>query len=59
MRGADAVLLVTEWPEFRELDWDRAARLMARPLILDGRNLLNPQRMRKLGFEYDSFGRPE
>ncbi|HEX9224748.1 MAG TPA: UDP-glucose/GDP-mannose dehydrogenase family protein [Candidatus Acidoferrales bacterium] len=59
MRGADAVLLVTEWPEFRELDWERVARLMARPLILDGRNLLNPQRMRKLGFEYDSFGRPE
>ena len=59
VRGADGVLLVTEWPEFRELDWERISHLMARPLIIDGRNLLDPQTMRNLGFEYDSFGRPE
>jgi UDPglucose 6-dehydrogenase len=59
VRGADAVLLVTEWPEFCALDWQRVAQLMARPLIIDGRNLLDPRKMRHLGFEYDSFGRPE
>ncbi len=57
IRGVDAILIATEWAEFRELDWERAAHLVARPLIIDGRNLLDPQAMRKLGFEYDSFGR--
>jgi UDPglucose 6-dehydrogenase len=58
-RGADALLLVTEWPEFRALDWTRVRDSMARPLVLDGRNLLDPAAMRKLGFEYHSMGRPE
>jgi UDPglucose 6-dehydrogenase len=57
--GADAVLLVTEWPEFRELDWARVHGQMLRPLLLDGRNLLDPARMRELGFEYHSIGRPD
>jgi len=57
--GADAVLLLTEWPEFRELDWPRVHGLMARPLVLDGRNLLSPATMRGLGFEYHSIGRPD
>jgi len=57
--GADAVLLLTEWPEFRELDWQRVHNQMVRPLVLDGRNLLNPRRMRDLGFEYHSIGRPD
>jgi len=56
---ADALLLVTEWPEFRELDWERVAHLMARPLVLDARNLLDPGTMKQFGFEYHSFGRPE
>jgi UDPglucose 6-dehydrogenase len=57
--GADAVLMLTEWPEFREMDWPRVHGLMARPLVLDGRNLLNPATMRGLGFEYHSIGRPD
>ena len=57
--GADALLLLTEWPEFREFDWQRIHGMMLRPLVLDGRNLLDPQGMRNLGFEYHSIGRPE
>ncbi len=56
--GADALLLLTEWPEFRDLDWQRIHGQMVRPLVLDGRNLLDPHRMRQLGFEYHSIGRP-
>jgi UDPglucose 6-dehydrogenase len=58
-RGADALLIVTEWPEFRALDWKRVHDSMARPLLLDGRNLLNAAEMKSLGFEYHSMGRPE
>jgi UDPglucose 6-dehydrogenase len=58
-READALLILTEWEEFRQLDWKRVASLMARPLVIDGRNLLNPAEMKALGFEYYSFGRPE
>ncbi len=58
-RGADALLVVTEWPQFKKLDWQRIHKEMARPLILDTRNMLDPAAMRQLGFEYDSFGRPE
>jgi UDPglucose 6-dehydrogenase len=55
--GTDVILLLTEWPEFRELDWQRVYGLMVRPLVLDGRNLLDPPKMRELGFEYHSIGR--
>ncbi|MGO9640634.1 MAG: UDP binding domain-containing protein, partial [Candidatus Acidiferrales bacterium] len=58
-RGADALLVLTEWPQFKQLDWGRIHREMARPLILDARNMLDPLTMRLQGFEYDSFGRPE
>ncbi len=58
-QDAEALLIVTEWPEFRDLDWERVQRIMARPLVLDGRNLLEPARMKALGFEYHSFGRPD
>jgi UDPglucose 6-dehydrogenase len=58
-RGADALLVVTEWPQFKQLDWSRIQREMARPLVLDTRNMLDPQTMKLQGFEYDSFGRPE
>ena len=57
-RGADALLLLTEWPEYKKLDWPRIRKEMARPLVIDARNLLDPAAMRELGFEYDSFGRP-
>lgn len=58
-RGADALLIVTEWDEFRNLDWKRIHKSMARPLILDGRNLLSSDAMTALGFEYESVGRPK
>src|SRR5216110_1577250 len=57
-QDADALLILTEWPEFRQLDWARIYSMMGRPLVLDGRNLLNPAAMMDLGFEYYSFGRP-
>ena len=57
LRDADAALICTEWEIFRKLDWQRAGSLMARKLVIDGRNLYSPQEMRNLGFEYYSFGR--
>ena len=57
--GVDALLIATEWQEFFALDWERIYSSMARPLVLDGRNLLDPDLMVKRGFEYHSFGRPE
>jgi UDPglucose 6-dehydrogenase len=56
---ADALLLLTEWEEFRVLDWQRIRDIMARPLVLDGRNILSPAYMKSLGFEYHSVGRPD
>lgn len=58
-RDADALMIVTEWPEFRDLDWKRIHQSMARPLVLDGRNLLSAEQMAALGFEYQSVGRPK
>ena len=59
VQEADALLICTEWEEFCRLDWAHVAELMARRLVIDGRNLLDPARMRSWGFEYHSFGRPE
>ena len=55
--GADAVVLVTEWNEFRFLNLERLRAALRRPVIFDGRNLWEPERMRRLGFEYHSVGR--
>jgi UDPglucose 6-dehydrogenase len=55
--GADAVALVTEWNEFKFLDLERLRSAMRRPVIFDGRNLWDPERMRRLGFAYHSIGR--
>ena len=55
--GADAVVLVTEWNEFKYLNLERLRGLLRRPVIFDGRNLYEPERMRRLGFEYHSVGR--
>ena len=57
-KGADALLIVTEWPEFATLDMKRIKKSMRTPLLLDGRNLYEPAAMRKLGFTYKSVGRP-
>ena len=55
--GADAVALLTEWNEFKLLNLERLRGVMRRPVIFDGRNLWEPERMRRLGFEYHSIGR--
>jgi UDPglucose 6-dehydrogenase len=55
--GADAAVLVTEWPEFAGLDWPAAAARMARPLLVDGRNFLDPAALRAAGFAYEGIGR--
>jgi UDPglucose 6-dehydrogenase len=55
--GADAVVLVTEWAEFADLDWAEAARRMARALLIDGRNFLDPKAVTESGFEYEGIGR--
>jgi UDPglucose 6-dehydrogenase len=55
--GADALLVVTEWDEFRQLDLDRVKSVMRRPVIVDGRNLYDPKTMRDRGFVYRGVGR--
>jgi UDPglucose 6-dehydrogenase len=55
--GADAVVLITEWNEFKYLNLERLRGLLRRPLVFDGRNVWEPERMRRLGFEYHSIGR--
>ncbi len=55
--GADAVLVLTEWTDFKSLDWLGIKKRMLSPLLFDGRNLLNPEEMRSLGFTYTSVGR--
>ena len=56
--GAHAILIVTEWREFLEVDLAQVRRRMAKPLIVDGRNLMDPAAVRASGFEYHSVGRP-
>ena len=56
-RGADAVVLVTEWPELADLDWPAVAAAMRTPVFVDGRNMLDPEAMRAAGFTYDAIGR--
>jgi UDPglucose 6-dehydrogenase len=57
LEGADAAVLVTEWREFAALDWNAAAERMARPLLVDGRNFLDPKTLIAAGFEYEGIGR--
>jgi UDPglucose 6-dehydrogenase len=55
--GADAAVIVTEWPELRDLARPEVREAMARPLIVDGRNLLDPEATRRAGFTYEGIGR--
>jgi len=59
LHGADACVIATEWPVFRDLDWRRARDLMAGRLIADGRRLLDEREIIDLGFEYLAVGRPD
>ena len=58
LAGADALVIVTEWNEFREPDFARMLKLMRTPTIFDGRNLYSPEQIRAQGFTYFSMGRP-
>jgi UDPglucose 6-dehydrogenase len=55
--GCDAIVVATEWPEFKKLDLERARKTMTHPIMFDGRNLFDPQEMERLGFIYKSIGR--
>jgi UDPglucose 6-dehydrogenase len=59
LAGSDAAVLVTEWPEFADLDWASLRDRMATPLVVDGRNFLDPERLRAAGFAYEGIGRRE
>ncbi len=55
--GCDALVIATEWDEFKKLDLDRARKLLSHPILFDGRNLFDPKEMEKHGFIYKSIGR--
>jgi UDPglucose 6-dehydrogenase len=57
LKGADALVIATEWNEFREPDFNRMRKLMKSPVVFDGRNIYSPEHMRTLGFTYYSVGR--
>jgi UDPglucose 6-dehydrogenase len=58
LQGADACVLVTEWSEFLGLDWGRVKGTMARPVVVDGRNALDGERLMRMGFVYEGVGKP-
>jgi UDPglucose 6-dehydrogenase len=57
LEGADAAVLVTEWPQLAEIDWRTAAATMRNALLIDGRNMLDPDAMREAGWAYEGIGR--
>ena len=57
LKGADALVIVTDWDEFKEPDWKKVASLLESPIIIDGRNMFEPDQMEKKGFVYHSVGR--
>jgi UDPglucose 6-dehydrogenase len=57
MEGADALVILTEWNEFRALDLDRVKQAMAAPLMIDLRNVYDPESMAEAGFRYVCVGR--
>src|SRR3954471_2664104 len=56
--GCDALVIATEWPEFKKLDLEHARKTLTHPILFDGRNLFDREEMEKLGFIYKSIGRP-
>jgi len=57
LKGSDALVIVTEWNEFRQLDLARVKELLKAPVIIDARNIYDPERMSRLGFQYECVGR--
>jgi UDPglucose 6-dehydrogenase len=56
--GADAMVLITEWDQFRAMDFDRVKKLLKTPTVVDLRNVYQPSDMKRRGFNYVSVGRP-
>jgi len=56
-RGCDCLLIITEWDEFKELDFSKLKKSLKRPVIIDGRNIYEPRKMQQLGFHYIGIGR--
>ena len=56
-KDCDALIVVTEWNEFKNLDLQQIHRIMRQPVIVDGRNIYDPEVMAQLGFRYRGFGR--
>jgi len=57
LKDADALLIITEWDQFKNADLDRVKQLMRLPIVIDGRNVYDPKMMKEKGFEYYSIGR--
>lgn len=57
LKGADALLVLTEWDEFRNPDFEKIKKAMKKPVIIDGRNIYDPKEIRELGFDYIGVGR--
>jgi UDPglucose 6-dehydrogenase len=55
--GSDALVIITDWSEFKKLDLEKIKNLLNQPVIIDGRNIYDPEEMKKLGFVYKSIGR--
>ncbi|MBI1863113.1 UDP-glucose/GDP-mannose dehydrogenase family protein [Candidatus Microgenomates bacterium] len=58
VRGADALLVLTEWNEFKQIDLVKVKSLLNKPVLFDGRNIYDPVKMKEMGFEYFGIGRP-
>jgi len=58
LTGAEAVALLTEWPEYKQMDPSQTIKQVSDPYIFDGRNVLNPEQWRSAGWSYRGFGRP-
>lgn len=56
-RGSDCLVILTEWNEFKQIDFKRLRRLLRQPVIIDGRNIYEPQKMKRMGFRYFGVGR--
>ena len=56
-KGCDALIILTEWDEFKDLDLSRVKQLLRQPIVIDGRNIYNPRVMKELGFIYTGIGR--
>ena len=59
LRGADAAVIGTEWPEFKALDWSYLKELLARPIVIDGRRIFDASTLRGLGLRYEAIGSPQ